>query len=72
LGEYNALEEIMNTPEIFARINELLEDTQYPYEITDITELEEFLNNDTNSDYEVYGDIEQLYENLMMGLDSDE
>lgn len=62
----------MNTPEIFAHINELLEDTGYPYEISDITDLEEFLNNDANTEYDAYGDIEQLYETLMMGLDNDE
>jgi predicted Zn-ribbon and HTH transcriptional regulator len=54
---------------MFEKINELLEDTDYPMEITDISDLEEFLNNEENSNYEVYDEIAHIYDQIMEGGD---
>jgi len=46
---------------IYDKINELLENMDYNYEIKDASELEEFLENDENQQFEEYEEIEKLY-----------
>lgn len=55
----------MGKNEIFERINELLEETDYPVEIKDISDLEDFLNEVDNQQYEEYEEIEKMYDDLM-------
>lgn len=62
----------MDRDQIFERINRLLEDTDYPVEITDIEELEEFLNDDGNSEFDAYEEIGRLYDQLMEESYTDE
>jgi len=57
----------MDTNYLFEKINMLLENINYPVEITDITELEEFLNNEENAIYEEYDEIAQIYDQIMEG-----
>mgnify|MGYP000871679313 FL=1 len=61
----------MNSREIFNRINDLLEEEGYQIEISDISELEDFLNDDINMDLESYDEIEYLY-NELLSLDDEE
>jgi len=61
----------MNSREIFNRINDLLEEEGYQIEISDISELEDFLNDDNNMDLESYDEIEYLY-NELLSLDDEE
>lgn len=51
--------------EVIERVNELLENTNYPMEIKDLTDLEDFLNELDNQQYEEYDEIEKLYNDLM-------
>lgn len=46
-------------------MNELLENTGYTMEIKDLTDLEDFLNELDNQQYEEYDEIERLYNELM-------
>lgn len=62
----------MNEAAIFDKINSLLEETDYPMEINDISDLEEFLNDEDNSSYDVYPAIEKLYDQLMEGEELDD
>jgi hypothetical protein len=56
--------------EVFERVNELLENTGYPMEIKEISDLEDFLNELDNQQYEEYDEIEKLYNDLMEEEDS--
>jgi len=58
--------------EIYDRINELLEDTDYGYEIKDVSELEDFLEDEENQQLEEYEEIEKLYTMLMEDTDFEE
>ncbi len=49
------------------KINELLESTDFPTEIKDVSDLEDFLNDVENQQYDEYDDIERLYDKLMDG-----
>lgn len=51
--------------QIYDRINELLEDIDYGYEIRDLSELEDFLDDEENQQLEEYEEIEKLYTMLM-------
>lgn len=51
--------------EIFNRINDLMEDSVLSYEFKDASDLEAFLEDDENQQYEEYETIEQLYDELM-------
>lgn len=55
--------------EIFDRINELLENTNLSYEIKDEADLEGFLEDDENQQYEEYEEVEKLYTMLMEDSD---
>jgi len=61
----------MNRVDIYSKINELLENTDYPVEVSNVTSIEEFLNREENTGYDVYDEIDNLYNKLMMG-DEDE
>ncbi|MCX7748149.1 MAG: hypothetical protein N2645_14880 [Clostridia bacterium] len=61
----------MDERRIFDKINGILEDSDYPVEISDIAGIEEFLNDVDNEKYSFYGDIEGLY-NKLLGYDEDE
>lgn len=58
--------------EIYDRINELLEDADYGYEIKDVSELEDFLEDEENQQLEEYEEIEKLYTMLMEDTDFEE
>lgn len=58
--------------DIFDRINELLENTDLSYEIKDTSDLEGFLEDDENQQYEEYEEIEKLYTMLMEDSDFEE
>lgn len=55
--------------DIFERINELLENTDLAYEIKDAADLEGFLEDDENQQYEEYEEVEKLYTMLMEDSD---
>lgn len=58
--------------EIYNRINELLEDVDYGYEIKDVSGLEDFLEDEENQQLEEYEEIERLYAMLMEDTDFEE
>lgn len=58
--------------DIYEKINELLENTDLNYEIKDVSELEGFLEDDDNQQYEEYEEIEKLYTMLMEDTDFEE
>lgn len=62
----------MDEEMIFEKINQLLEDTDYPVEISSISDIEDFLNDDDNTEFEQYDAIEKLYNKLMEYSDSDD
>ncbi len=53
----------------FTKINELLEGTDYPTEIKDLSDLEDFLNDVENQQYDEYDEIERIYDEIMDGED---
>lgn len=64
--------EIMGRNEIIERVNELMENADYPIEIKDISDIEDFLNEEDNQTLEEYEEVEKMYNDLMEGDDSDE
>ena len=58
--------------EIFYMINELLENTEYPGEVKNLSDLESFLEDDENQQYEEFGEVERLYSELMEDSDLEE
>lgn len=57
--------------DIMEKMNELLEGSDYPAEMKDISDVEDFLNDEDNQLLEEYEDIEKLY-NEMMGTETAE
>jgi predicted house-cleaning noncanonical NTP pyrophosphatase (MazG superfamily) len=51
--------------DVIDKINEILENSDYAIEIKDISDLEDFLNDDENQVLEEYEDIEKLYTEMM-------
>lgn len=51
----------------FTKINDLLEGTDYPNDIKDVSELEDFLNDVDNQQYDEFEEIERIYDELMDG-----
>ncbi|HOQ06396.1 MAG TPA: hypothetical protein PK127_07515 [Clostridiales bacterium] len=51
--------------EIFERINELAQNIDEDFEFADIEQVEEFLDDVENQQYEEYDEIERLYNELM-------
>ncbi|HOL91874.1 MAG TPA: hypothetical protein PK767_00975 [Clostridiales bacterium] len=51
--------------EIFEKINELARNIDADFEFSDIEQIEEFLDDFENQQYEEYDEIERLYNELM-------
>ncbi|AEV68607.1 hypothetical protein [Acetivibrio clariflavus] len=58
----------MDTREIFDEINQILEEADMDIKINDLEELEEFLEEYEARDLEVYEEIHDLYEQLLMEM----
>ena len=58
--------------DLFDKINELLENTDITYEIKDSTDLESFLEDEDNQQYDEYEEVEKLYTMLMEDSDFEE
>ncbi|MCX8129957.1 MAG: hypothetical protein N3I35_07665 [Clostridia bacterium] len=50
---------------VFSRVNSMLAEADYPLEIKDIADLEDFLNDAGNASMGLYDEIEQLYNQLL-------
>ena len=57
---------------IVDKINRALEEVDYPVEINDISDVENFLNDRNNIRLEVYEVVEQLYNQLMEDSEADD
>ncbi|MCX7921657.1 MAG: hypothetical protein N3B21_06540 [Clostridia bacterium] len=60
----------MDEQMVVNKINGVFEESGYPLEISDISDIEDFLNNQKNMDLEVYEVVEQLYSQLMEDYDT--
>ncbi len=54
----------MNEKQVFDKINELLEDTDYPLKISSIADIDDFLLDDDNRRLEQYEVIGRMYDDL--------
>lgn len=54
----------MDQEEAFQKINDLLEDTDYPVKIRDIGDIDDFLLDDGNRRFEQYAVIGRIYDDL--------
>ena len=54
----------MDEKQVFDKINEMLEDTDYPIRITNVADLDDFLLDDDNRRFEEYFVIGRMYDNL--------
>lgn len=57
----------MGEKDIFNEINRLLEDDGMDVRINDMDELTDFLEENESTDSEVYEEIRELYDQLLMG-----
>ena len=57
----------MGEKDIFNEINRLLEDEGMDIRINDMEELTDFLEENESTDSEVYEEIRELYDQLLMG-----
>lgn len=55
----------MDRKQTYDRINELLEDTDYPMKIKSIADIDDFLMDDDNRRFEAYPVIGRLYDDLV-------
>lgn len=55
----------MDKKQTYGRINELLEDTDYPLEIKSMADIDDFLLDDDNRRFEAYAVIGRLYDDLV-------
>lgn len=53
-------------------INNVFEEENIPMEFSDISDIENFLNNEDNMKLEVYGMVEQVYSQLIDEFDFEE
>lgn len=51
--------------DILEKVNELLESSDYPAEMKDASDIEDFLNDEDNQVMEEYEEIEKLYNELV-------
>jgi hypothetical protein len=58
----------MDDNEIFEEINRILEEADMDLRINDIEELEEFLEANESEDLDIYEEIRELYDQLIMGV----
>ncbi|GEM_PF-974114 len=54
----------MDEKQVFDKINELLEDTDYPVKITSVADIDDFLLDDDNRRFEQYEVIGRMYDDL--------
>lgn len=54
----------MDEKQVFDKINELLEDTDYPVKITSVGDIDDFLLDDDNRRFEQYEVIGRMYDDL--------
>ena len=54
----------MDTKQTFEKVNELLEDTDYPVRITSMADIEDFLLDDNNRRFEEYAVIGRMYDDM--------
>jgi len=59
----------MNEKAVVDKINRVLEKADYPIEMSDISDVENFLSDRNNIRLEVYEEVEQLYSQLMEDID---
>lgn len=58
----------MGEREIFNQINELLSNSGYNTKVNGLADLADFLNQEKNTDNEVYDKIRELYDQFIMGV----
>ncbi|NLL04472.1 MAG: hypothetical protein GX270_01485 [Clostridiaceae bacterium] len=58
----------MGEKDIFKEINRILEDADMDLRISDLEQLEEFLEEYESEDLEFYEEIRDLYEQLLIGV----
>jgi hypothetical protein len=58
--------------EFLERINELMENTDLPYEFKEVSDIESFLDDEENQQYEEYEEVEKMYEELLDSSDYEE
>lgn len=58
--------------EFFERLNEIMENVDYPMEFKDVSDVEDFLNEEDNQTLDEYEEIEKLYNDLMEENDVEE
>lgn len=54
----------MDEKQAFEKVNELLENTDYPLKITSMADIEDFLLDDENRRFEEYAVIGRIYDDL--------
>lgn len=55
----------MDEQKIIEKVNQLLEQEGYTFEVTDLADIENFLSQEENADLEVYEEVENLYSQLI-------
>lgn len=61
----------MDEDTLVNRINEVCAEEDYPVEMSDISDVENFLNDERNMNLEIYEVVEQLYSEMMEDIDYD-
>lgn len=56
----------MGEEQIFDRINRLLSNSGYPSKLKTLGDLKGFLSDESNTQYEAYDEIEDLYQMMML------
>lgn len=64
--------EMIEKNEFFERLNEIMENVDYPMEFKDVSDVEDFLNEEDNQTLDEYEEIEKLYNDLMEENDVEE
>lgn len=54
----------MHIDQVFDKINELLEDTDYPVRISNMADLDDFVGNGSNRRFEQYDAINRMHDVL--------
>lgn len=55
--------------DMIEKINELLENSDFAIEIRDVSDIEDFLNDEDNQELEEYEEIERLYNEMIEDTD---
>ena len=59
----------MNERAVVDKVNRIMNEAGYHMDITDIPDVEDFLNNKDNMRMSIYEEVEQLYSELMEDVD---